>query len=124
MVGRNNWNSYFEQKFDGFFIKPYALEKIEKKHSVYESELEDALDDPCWVINKNNKSGPLLPNGVQPEGEVFDIFCETSEGRLLKVVGRLYEGGRFQIITVLPGNKISINERQYYIREKELICSD
>ncbi|MFP3726378.1 hypothetical protein U8V72_14415 [Priestia filamentosa] len=124
MVAQSNWNYTFEKRFKSYFIKPGTLKKIETKHTVYQKELEEALGDPCWVVRKNNKPAPLLPDGRPQEGETFDIFCTTLENRLLKVVGRLYESGNFQIITVLSEGEINVSDRKYHIQEKEKICNE
>ncbi|PGK52214.1 hypothetical protein CN918_30965 [Priestia megaterium] len=122
MIDRSNWNEHFEKTYKTFHIKPGTLNKIQQKHTVYLHELETALDDLCWVVRKNNSSDPKLPPGVVLSGQTYDVFCETADGRLLKVVGRLYSSGDFQIITVLPGSKLSPQDIDYYLKEKELIC--
>ncbi|WP_394121418.1 hypothetical protein [Planococcus donghaensis] len=118
------WINYFEKTYENFFIKPHAVAKIEEKHGVYLSELEDALDDSCWVVRLNQQKPPSLPIGKIMEGHAFDVFCETEEGRLLKVVGRLYPSGKFQIITVLLEEKINASDREYHRKEKELNCDE
>ncbi|TJY42245.1 hypothetical protein E5161_09565 [Cohnella pontilimi] len=119
MIDRSNWNSYFEDRYREFFIKRDKMARLIQQRGVYQADIEDALDDPTWVVRKNTHGDPELPPGVKLDGDCFDVFCETTEGRVLKIIGRLYESGQFQVITVITN--ISEADMRYYYREKELI---
>ncbi|HUW64400.1 MAG TPA: hypothetical protein VMW83_06855 [Spirochaetia bacterium] len=92
------YSDEFYRLFNGTIILDRDIEKkIEQKHHVYRTDIEDGLGDPYLVVARNARKSPLPES--RSGGKLYEIYCETSSRRILFVVGRLFTDGNLYIIT-------------------------
>jgi hypothetical protein len=120
VINRSNWNSYFFPRLKSKpFIKPYKLKELEEGRHIYQHDIDDALTDHCIVVQINSRKDKPLPDGTMPEGQKFYLYCSLSDGRVVKMVVRLYDSGDCQIITVITD--IDDYDWEYYENELEVL---
>lgn len=101
MVTKRVFTPEFVNSFNGTVILDKDIEsKLNNKHKVYKEDLIDALGDPYLVVMKtSHKSPPSLTGESKSRGKVYEILCETENGQVLFIVGRLFPDGNLYIIT-------------------------
>ena len=110
-------NNEFEKYFNGTVIlDPIIENKLMTKHKVYKDDLAYALADPNRLIMKP-KQKPIIPtNKPKNNGKLYEILCEAY-GRVLFIIGRLFNDGNLYIITSYWADK---NLTNVYIKESEV----
>lgn len=48
----SNWNNYFEKHYTRIKVPDDIQAKVERKHKVNRHDIEEALEDGCWIIRK------------------------------------------------------------------------
>ena len=105
-------NEFFES-FNGAVILRQDIEhKILTKHKVYENDLYDALNDEFAVVIEGQQKQ------ISNKGQNYEIYGETSSGRVLFIVGILFPDGNLYIITSYWATKEMIN---FYEEEREVL---
>ena len=113
------YSNEFHGIFNGTIVLDSDIEKkIERKHHVYKEDLEDGLGDPCLVVIKNARKSPLPKNKSWSQGTLYELYCETTSGRILFIVGRLFENGNLYVITSYWADPDQV--KLYYQESEEL----
>ncbi|WEK53467.1 MAG: hypothetical protein P0Y55_12855 [Candidatus Cohnella colombiensis] len=119
MVLKRILNDEFDQVFNGTIILDSDIEdKLHSKHKVYRDDLEDALGDPYRVVLKPKQKSKTPTNQFMSSGNLYEISCETSDGRVLFIVTRLFNDGNLYIITAYWA---TADLKQIYYQESEVL---
>lgn len=109
----------FDKIFNGKIILDKQIEhKLHIKHKVYSDDLSDALGDPYRVVMKPRQKSSEFKNKPRSSGKLFELLCETSTGRILFVVSRLFPDGNLYIITSYWANS---KLEELYQQESEVL---
>jgi hypothetical protein len=112
-------NEDFDRVFNGTIILDTDIEdKLHRKHKVYRDDLEDALADPYRVILKPKQKSKSPTDQIISSGKLYEILCETSDGRVLFTVTRLFDDGNLYIITAYWANT---DLEHIYYQESEVL---
>lgn len=119
MILKRTQNDEFEAIFNGTIILDIDIEtKLHIKHKVYRDDLEDALGDPFKVVLKSKQKSKSPLNKEKSSGKLYEILCESSDGRIMFLVSRLFEDGNLYIITAYWADE---DLEQIYFQESEVL---
>ena len=100
VVFNRTFSTEFINCFNGTIILDKTIEtKLDVKHKVYKEDLIDALGDPFIVVVKPKQKSTTPITKKKSSGKVHEIYCETEAGRVVFIVGRLFQDGNLYIIT-------------------------
>lgn len=118
MVNKRLLNNDFDKIFNGTVILDHTIEdKLHVKHKVYRDDLADALGDPYKVILRTKQKSTIPTNKPQSNGILYEILAETENGRILFIVGRLFQDGNLYIVTSYWADK---DLESFYYKESEV----
>lgn len=110
-------NDEFDQLFNGRIILDQDVEhKLHNKHKVYKDDLSDALEDSNRLILKPKQLSTAPINKEKSAGKLYEILGETSSGRILFIVSRLFPDGKLYIVTSYWATK-ELKQTYYNINE-------
>jgi hypothetical protein len=112
-------NDDFDRIFNGTIILDSDIEdKLHSKHKVYKDDLEDSLGDPYRVVLRPKQKSKVPATKSTSSGTLYEVLCESSDGRVLFVVTRLFNDGNLYIITAYWADK---ELEQIYYQESEVL---
>lgn len=107
------YNEVFFKKFKGIKLDDEIEEKLAGKHKVLYEDIEDALSDPYRIIIKGSQKQEGT-NSVN-----YEILAETINGRVLFIVGRLFDNtGHYYIIS---SHWADSKDKQLYYKMREVL---
>lgn len=119
LILKRIFNDDFDKIFNGIIILDPAIEnKLHIKHKVYRDDLEDSLGDPYRIILRAKQKDKPSIHQSQSNGKLYEILCESSDQRVLFIIGRLFENGHLYIITSYWANR---ELEQIYYTESEVL---
>lgn len=119
MILKRIQNDEFEATFNGTIVLDIDIEsKLHNKHKVYRDDLVDALGDPFKVVLKPKQKTKSPFNKEKTSGKLYEILCESSDGRIMFLVSRLFEDGNLYIITAYWADEAL---EQIYYQECEVL---
>jgi hypothetical protein len=112
----------FDRLFKGIIILDNDIEdKLHIKHKVYRDDLEDALGDPYRVVLKPKQKSKIPANQIISSGRLYEVLSETSDGRVLFTIVRLFNDGNLYIITAYWASE---SLKQIYYQESEVLRNE
>lgn len=113
-----NFEEYF---FGKIKLIPEIEAKIKTKHKVCLEDLEDAYGDPYIIVAKPKQKSPAPVNKEKAEGIPCEIYAETSDGRILFIICRLFPDGNSFIVTAYWANQAIQN---FYRTQRERLYGE
>lgn len=119
MVLKKIFSAEFEHSFIGTIILDMEIEeKLHRKHKVYKDDIADALADPYRVVMRAQQKSTTPIYQLKSKGKLFEILCESSDGKVLFIIARLFPDGNLYIITSYWANRELQN---VYLQESEVL---
>lgn len=79
------------------------------------------MGDPLIIVMKHKQKSPIPLDKEKSKGTVYEILCETSSGKIMFIIGRLFPDGNLYIITAYWANselaKIYLKETEVFLDE-------